>query len=131
MENLGVKMKMGIPAKIFATLLKLSPSSIQNKLWKWWYQKLSKSHDKKDFRFMNYGYIDSTPPSLEFYDEPYRLFIQLYEMNIRNIEFHNKWPLEVGSGRGGGASWVARTMNPSSLTGVDFSGEAVSLSKKW
>ena len=39
---------------------------------------------------MNYGYIDSNPPSLESFDEPYRLFIQLYEMNIRNIVLHNK-----------------------------------------
>ena len=90
MENLGVKMTMGFPAKIFATLLKLSPSPFQNKLWKWWYQKLSKSHNKKDFRFMNYGYIDSDPPDLEPDDEPYRLFIQLYEMNIRDAQLNDK-----------------------------------------
>ena len=131
MENLGVKMKMGVPARIFAILLKVSPSPVQNKLWKWWYQKLSKAHNKKDFRFMNYGYIDSNPPSLESFDEPYRIFIQLYEMNIRNVELHDKKVLEVGSGRGGGASWIARSMNPSSLIAVDFSGEAVSLSNKW
>ena len=124
-------MTMGIPAKIFATLLKLSPSSIQNKLWRWWYQKLSKSHNKKDFRFMNYGYIDSNPPPLESYDEPYRLFIQLYEMNIRNIKLNGKEVLEVGSGRGGGASWIAKSMEPVSLVGIDFSSEAVSLCNNW
>lgn len=124
-------MTMGFPAKIFATLLKLSPSSIQNKLWRWWYQKLSKSHNKKDFRFMNYGYIDSNPPPLESYDEPYRLFIQLYEMNIRNIKLNGKEVLEVGSGRGGGASWIAKSMEPVSLVGIDFSSEAVSLCNNW
>ena len=83
-------MSMGIPARIFAIILKLSPSWLQNKLWRWWYQKLSKAHDKEDFRFMNYGYIDNNPPSLELDDEPHRLFIQLYEMNIRNIVLDNK-----------------------------------------
>ena len=131
MENLGVKMTMGFPAKIFATLLKLSPSPFQNKLWKWWYQKLSKSHNKKDFRFMNYGYIDSDPPDLEPDDEPYRLFIQLYEMNIRDAQLNDKEVLEVGSGRGGGASWIAKSLHPSSLIGVDFSSEAVSLCHNW
>ena len=124
-------MSMGIPARIFAIILKLSPSWLQNKLWRWWYQKLSKAHDKEDFRFMNYGYIDNNPPSLELDDEPHRLFIQLYEMNIRDIVLENKEVLEVGSGRGGGASWIARSMHPSSLVGLDFSSEAVSLCNNW
>jgi ubiquinone/menaquinone biosynthesis C-methylase UbiE len=122
---------MGVPARIFATLLKFSPSSIQNRLWKWWYQQISKAHNKVDFRFMNYGYIDAEKPALEPEDEPYRLFIQLYEMNIRNIELNNKQVLEVGSGRGGGASWIAKSKKPSNLIGVDFSKEAVSLCNKW
>jgi len=131
MENLGVIMSMGIPARIFATILKLSPSWLQNKLWQWWYQKLSKSHATNDFRFMNYGYIDENPPTLELHDEPYRLFIQLYDMNLRDILLNNKQVLEVGSGRGGGASWIAKSMQPSSLIGVDFSSEAVSLCNNW
>ena len=122
---------MGVPARIFATLLKLSPSFIQNRLWKWWYQRISKAHNKVDFRFMNYGYIDTEKPILEPEDEPYRLFIQLYEMNIRNIELENKQVLEVGSGRGGGASWIAKSKQPSLLIGVDFSNEAVSLCNNW
>ena len=131
MESIGDKMSMGIPARIFATLLKISPSSIQNRLWKWWYQRISKAHNKVEFRFMNYGYIDSEIPELDSSDEAYRLFIQLYHMNIRDVSLENKEVLEVGSGRGGGASWVAKTMKPSSLIGLDFSREAVSLCNKW
>ena len=131
MESIGVKMSMGIPARIFAIILKLSPSWLQNKLWQWWYQKLSKSHIKQDFRFMNYGYVDEKPPDLESQDEPHRLFIQLYDMNLRNILLKNKQVLEVGSGRGGGASWIARSMQPASLIGVDFSSEAISLCNNW
>ena len=131
MESIGDKMSMGIPARIFATLLKISPSSIQNRLWKWWYQRISKAHNKVDFRFMNYGYLDEDKPVLEPEDEPYRLFIQLYEINIRNIEMKDQQVLEVGSGRGGGASWIAKSKKPSSLIGVDFSKEAVSLCNNW
>ena len=131
MESIGDKMSMGIPARIFAILLKISPSSIQNRLWKWWYQRISKAHNKVEFRFMNYGYIDSESPELDSSDEAYRLFIQLYHMNIRDISLENKEVLEVGSGRGGGASWIAKTMKPSSLIGLDFSREAVSLCNKW
>jgi len=52
-------------------------------------------------------------------------------MNIKNVELNDREVLEVGSGRGGGASWIAKSMQPSSLTGVDFSGEAVSLCNNW
>ena len=124
-------MSMGIPARIFAISLKCSPAFIQNRLWKWWYQRISKAHNKVDFRFMNYGYLDAEQPVLDLEDEPYRLFIQLYEMNIRNIELNNQQVLEVGSGRGGGASWIAKSKKPSSLIGVDFSKEAVSLCNNW
>ena len=131
MESLGDKMSMGIPARIFATILKFSPASLQNRLWKWWYQRISKAHNKVDFRFMNYGFLDNNSPVLEPEDEPYRLFIQLYHMNIRDIDLKNKQVLEVGSGRGGGASWIAKSKKPSSLIGVDFSKEAVSLCNGW
>ena len=104
MESLGEKMSMGIPARIFATILKYSPASVQNRLWKWWYQRISKAHNKVDFRFMNYGFVDEDGPVLDLVDEPYRLFIQLYHMNIRDVDLNNKQVLEVGSGRGGGAS---------------------------
>ncbi|HII43378.1 TPA: class I SAM-dependent methyltransferase, partial [Candidatus Thalassarchaeaceae archaeon] len=42
-----------------------------------------------------------------------------------------KQVLEVGSGRGGGASWIAKTHTPAKLTGVDFSAEAVGHCKRW
>ena len=124
-------MSMGVPARIFAISLRCSPDFIQNRLWKWWYQRISKAHNKVDFRFMNYGYLDEDKPVLEPEDEPYRLFIQLYEINIRNIEMKDQQILEVGSGRGGGASWIAKSKKPSSLIGVDFSKEAVSLCNNW
>ena len=52
-------------------------------------------------------------------------------MNIRDVDLNNKQVLEVGSGRGGGASWIAKSKSPSSLIGVDFSKEAVTLCNDW
>ena len=38
--------------------------------------------------------------------------------------------LEVGSGRGGGADYVKRCLKPRTMTGVDFSKNAVAFSNR-
>ena len=100
-------------------------------MWKWWYQRLAKAHGRADFRFMNYGYKDGKELKLLKEDEPNRLFIQLYNMNIRDVDLKGKEVVEVGSGRGGGASWIAKTYNPKSLMAFDFSKDAVGLASNW
>ena len=124
-------MATGIPARIFAIILRISPGRVRNWMWKWWYQRLAKAHERADFRFMNYGYKDEEELKLSKEDEPNRLFIQLYNMNIRDVELKGKEVVEVGSGRGGGAFWIARTCGPKKLIGFDFSKEAVKLSNEW
>ena len=137
MEVVGANMrvtspkKMGLPARAFVTMLRLAPGGIQNRMWKWWYQKMAKANDDSDFRFMNYGFEDGNGPELESEDEANRMFIQLYSMNIRGVDLEGKQVLEVGSGRGGGASWIAKTHTPNKLTGVDFSAEAVGHCNRW
>jgi len=123
--------KMGLSARAFVTMLRLAPSGIQNRMWKWWYQKLAKANDDSGFRFMNYGFEDGNGPELEDEDEANRMFIQLYSMNIRGVDLEGKQVLEVGSGRGGGASWIGKTHKPAKLTGVDFSAEAVGHCQSW
>ncbi len=124
-------MAMGIPARIFATMLRISPGRMRNWMWKWWYQRLAKAHERGDFRFMNYGYKDNEELKLSKEDEPNRLFIQLYNMNIRDVNLNGKEIVEVGSGRGGGASWIAKTYEPKKLIGFDFSKDAVKLANEW
>ena len=124
-------MAMGIPARIFALLLRISPGRMRNWMWRWWYQRLAKAHKRGDFRFMNYGYKDNQVLKLTEDDEPNRLFIQLYNMNIRDVDLNGKDVVEVGSGRGGGASWIAKTYNPKSLIAFDFSKDAVGLANEW
>ena len=122
-----MKLRLGTPARIFATMLKLLPGRTGDRMWRWWYQRLAKVNAWGELNFMNYGYVDANPPTLEAEDEPYRLFIQLYHMNIRELDISGKQVLEVGSGRGGGASWIARTYSPELLTAIDYSPEAAKM----
>ena len=79
---------------------------------------------------MNYGYAPLEPApalQLEIPDEPDRLCIQLYQHAVGAVVLREKDVLEVGSGRGGGASYVSRYLRPRSVMGLDFSQEAVDL----
>ena len=77
---------------------------------------------------MNYGYIpspDASPLTLDADDEPDRYCIQLYDFVAGACDLAGKHVVEVGSGRGGGASFVKRYLRPAALIGVDFSATAV------
>ncbi len=81
---------------------------------------------------MNYGYVPlekGIPLILEQEDELNRHFIQLYEKVISPTNLSDKVVLEVGSGRGGGTSYVARYHHPRTTQGMDFSPEAIAFSK--
>jgi SAM-dependent methyltransferase len=68
---------------------------------------------------------DATGLKLDPEDEPDRLSIQLYYRVVGARDLRGKRVLEVGCGRGGGASFVARYLHPAALTGVDLSARAV------
>ena len=80
---------------------------------------------------MNYGFVpagDEVPGlHLDERDEPDRLCIQLYQRVVHRAELGGKSVLEVGSGRGGGASYIARYHRPAHMIGVDFASQAVAL----
>ena len=103
---------------------------IKRALWKWLYQCLARYYKGKDWIFMNYGYafLDGKPSlTLKNEDEDNRLYIQLYEHTLSDLNLEGKDVLEVGSGRGGGASYVARYLSPSKVIGVDYSKNATEL----
>lgn len=101
-------------------------------MWRWWYGRLAKRHTAADWTFMNYGFApaDGSQLALNAADEADRLCIQLYHRVASAAELEGKTVLEVGSGRGGGASFIARYHHPARMTGVDFSPQAVALSKQ-
>lgn len=108
--------------------------TVRGLAWRLCYELLAARVRKAEWSFMNYGYApladDDPLPALEPADEDDRLCIQLYHHVVSSVEVAGKRVLEVGSGRGGGASYVSRYLAPESVTGVDFSQRAVALSTR-
>ena len=93
-----------------------------------WYQHITRFDKQHEMIFMNYGFAGiggAPPPALLGQDEADRFCIQLYHHLTGGIEMAGRDVLEVGSGRGGGSSYVSRYLGPSSVTGLDVAGQAV------
>ena len=120
-------------AQTVAYLSSTSPK-IRRFIWRHAYQALNRQFVNGDWYFLNYGYesLDSSSSSLilEECDEPDRYFIQLYHHVAMSAGLEGKEVLEVGSGRGGGSSYMARYLTPRTLTGVDRSERAVNFCNK-
>ena len=86
MEGIGANLSTGIPARIFYSVMRLAPSRIRMRMWRGLYQRMARSQKDSNFRFMNYGFTDGDELELSPEDEGDRLFIQLYNMNIRDVE---------------------------------------------
>ena len=113
--------------RIIVQILKLSPSS-KRWFWKKWYNIFARKARNPDLKLMNYGYdAQNMELKLRPEDELERFSIQLYHYVSSHSNIKNKKVLEVGSGRGGGAAYIARYLEPLSVTGIDISDDAVSL----
>jgi len=113
--------------KLIAFFIHINPKT-KRQFWKWWYNTFAKRTQSSDFKFMNYGYhAEGFNPPLEESDEKERYPIHLYHHVAAQIDLTGKSVLEVGSGRGGGASYVTRYLNPGSYVGIDISESAVEL----
>ena len=97
------------------------------------YQLMAFGYQKQDWTFMNYGYVpDGNSSKLVLHpdDEINRTCIQLYHhmasaLNLRGLKL-----LEVGSGRGGGADYIKRYLDPVCVVGMDYSDKAVNLCRE-
>ncbi len=124
----------GCPVAIYPSQL---PAPVRRAFWKLAYQAMARTWDRADWRLMNYGYepeegeVSVVPmPDLSDADEIDRYCIQLYHRVAGQRDLTGLDVLEVGSGRGGGASYVHRYLGPKSTTGLDRSAAAVALSSK-
>ena len=63
-------------------------------------------------------------------DEPHRYFIQLYHRTATQVDLSGKRVLEVSCGHGGGASYLTRTLNPASYTGLDLNPAGIEFCRK-
>ncbi|NAZ85471.1 class I SAM-dependent methyltransferase [Kineococcus indalonis] len=100
-------------------------------VWRASYELLAGWAREPAWAFMNYGYAPPGPPrlALEPGDEADRLCVQLYEHVVAG-DVRGRDVLEVGSGRGGGASYLARYRHPRTVVGLDLSARAVALSRR-
>lgn len=114
--------------RLFKTVTDRSPR-LRKVIWRGAYDYLARSYRQDFWRFMNYGYAlpdgATTAIVLDERDEADRYCIQLYHLVANAIDVSDLHVLEVGCGRGGGASYIARYLKPASMTGMDFSKAAI------
>jgi ubiquinone/menaquinone biosynthesis C-methylase UbiE len=97
------------------------------------YELLAKYIPAEDWHFMNYGYhpkpgemppISADAPTTQPYPT------QMYHYLATKTTIEGKHILEVGSGRGGGASYISRFLKPASYVGMDIAQNAVDLANR-
>jgi SAM-dependent methyltransferase len=81
--------------------------------------------------FINLAYEEDPPMALPLAasDEPDRVSIQLY-YTATQADLSGKRVLEVSCGHGGGASYLVRTLRPSSYTGLDLNPAGIAFCRK-
>ena len=85
-----------------------------------------------DVLFMDWAYEEDPPIALPLTasDEPNRAHINLYHRTATQADLSGKRVLEVSCGRGGGASYLVRTLGPASYTGLDLNPNGIEFCKK-
>ena len=104
------------------------PRIMRKPLWQVWHNLLIRFGKEGAVNFMNYGYNSLNGGKricLYEEDEMNRYCIQLYDRVVRDIDLKDQDILEVGSGRGGGASYISRYYSPKSYTGLDISARLI------
>lgn len=91
----------------------------------YWYNYLPKVDHHREVLFLNYGYARGEDIELREEDEVDRYGIQLYHNTVRKTDLKGMKILEVGCGRGGGASYMSRYFQPALLVGLDKSKEII------
>ena len=118
-------------AKLFLELTEYA--FFRRLVWKPIYEMLARVLPVSEWQFMNYGYVpmpDEAPLTLEAPDELQRYPLQLYHYLASRTEVAGKEMLEVGSGRGGGANYIARYLKPARMVGMDLAANAVKFAGK-
>jgi SAM-dependent methyltransferase len=121
-------------ADTFLWVLNRTPG-LRRALWRAFFDLLAaRFRDIGWWTLMNYGYAEAGSPHRSFdlnpQDEAERYPIALYRHVATLAPLAGRDVLEVGSGRGGGASYVARYLKPRRMVGLDLSGKAVAFSNR-
>ena len=99
---------------------------IFNLFFRFWYWYVSTIDKNAEVIFMNFGYSKNQKKiELEEKDKKDQYSAQLYHLVGTGIDIEGKEILEVGSGRGGGLSFINRYLKPKKVTGLDLCEKAV------
>jgi len=110
---------------ILVWFIQFSPKT-KKWFWRKWYSVFPRIAPDPKFKCMNFGYFsDNLKLVLGSDDELERYPIQLYHHVASQADVKGKFILEVGSGRGGGADYIARNLGPAQITGLDISNTAI------
>jgi ubiquinone/menaquinone biosynthesis C-methylase UbiE len=105
------------------------PKGIRKPAWRLWHFLIQKLDRDRNSVFLNYGYAPLDGQMLALDIGPAEIAdqygIQLYDYVASPGELRGATVLEVGCGRGGGASWLARNYQPHRYIGMDISPSAV------
>ena len=95
---------------------------IRQAVWRCWYPFLTRRLRQESVFFLNYAFQEEPPQDLPLApgDEPDRACIQLYHHVASQTALRGKTVLEVSCGHGGGASYLARTLQPKRYTALDL-----------
>jgi ubiquinone/menaquinone biosynthesis C-methylase UbiE len=98
------------------------------------YELLARYISADSWQFMNYGYV---PTAEEAALSPVcgnivnqQLSANMYHYLASKIVLTDKFVLEIGSGRGGGARYIAEHFKPLNYIGLDIAGSAVELANR-
>lgn len=116
-------------SRLLISLRDMLPQGVQRTISRLQYEYLSHMDREANMLYMNYGWAHLDPQAelipLSDQDERNRYCIQLYHHVCSAVDLGDKDVLEVGCGRGGGASYIMRYLKPKSLVAVDTTANAI------
>ncbi|MFH2094736.1 MAG: class I SAM-dependent methyltransferase [Bacteroidota bacterium] len=101
--------------------------NFREKMFRIWYWYVNKIDRNAEILFMNFGYSSKDRDiQMSDHDSPDRYSVQLYRHLADEADLRDKDIVEIGCGRGGGLSYIARNFSPLSAKGIDLDRQAVS-----
>lgn len=121
-------------AEAFLWMTRRSPR-LRRSLFRGLFELLAgKFRDVTWWQYMNYGFAPlgeaDKAPELQPEDQADRYAINLYHHVAASVPVEGREVLEVGCGRGGGSSYIARYLKPARMVGVDISQNAIEFCRK-
>jgi SAM-dependent methyltransferase len=108
--------------------------AVRRHLWRGLFELVAYYFSHAEFwTFMNYGYAPEpgeAMPKLDGVDWAQRYPVYLYHRIAGRVDLHGRDVLEVGSGRGGGASYVKRYLKPRRMVGLDIAAGAIAFCRR-